>query len=196
MNLQLTFILAGLAGLANLIAILNWLDVGPRKLFNSEWWKAREVTVSRGKLATIALLGFLSLAFSSYGFYVINRQSPIPKIIAWGVAAQHCNVLVDTTPIKIFSGDYDVVLACGVVDPTVDMLEDTRIIMSGPFGIYGGNQAISAASTPEFTKFIESLGNNVSVSVWQKVFLIPKDRNVTEIHKLSDVPRIKGRLFQ
>src|SRR5208282_5863007 len=195
MPASLIWILALLAAVTQMISILNWLKVGPDKLFNREWWKTREVTITKGKFAVISLLGFISLALSAYGFYVMNKQEPVPRMLQWGAANRHCTVVVDTSPIKSMSNEYFIVMACGIVDSTIDQLEDQRILLSGPFNILGGPQAISAVSTPDFDKLVQSFGPNASVPIWEKVFLIPKDRNTTEIHKLSEVPRINGKLF-
>jgi hypothetical protein len=198
MPTPLIWIFALLAAVAQMISIFNWLKVGPDKLFNREWWNAREVSVTKGRFAVISILGFVSLVLSAYGFYITYAQAPVPRILQWGVADKHCNVIVDTSTLLKFKQDYDIVLACGMVDPTIDLEEDQRIIMSGPFTIRGGSQALSAASNPTFDKLMQAAlppGTMVQVGIWQKVFLIPKDRSVTEIHKLSDVPRMKGRLF-
>jgi len=191
----LALIFALIAGVAQVISILGWLKIGPDKIFNRAWWKVREVTVTKGKLAIISVLGLLSLGLSAYGLFLINSERPVPKMMQWGVGNKHCNVVVDTTAIKQWANDYYLVLACGVVDPTVDILEEKRIMLSGPFNIYGSPQAISAASNPDFDKFMESFGSGIPLSFWQRVFLIPRERDVSEVHKLSDVPRIKGKLF-
>src|SRR5260370_2093363 len=57
--LALTFAL--LASLAQIVSILNWLQIGPHKLFNREWLKTLEVTLTKGRLAIISMLGLLSL---------------------------------------------------------------------------------------------------------------------------------------
>jgi hypothetical protein len=103
-------------------------------------------------------------------------------------------VIVDTSQIADRSDKYDVVLACGIIDPTVDQLEDKRIILSSPFNIAAGPQAISAPSTDEFTKFATTLDNG-PISFWQRVFIVPKDLDLTKVHRLSDVPKLGGRLY-
>jgi hypothetical protein len=161
---------------------------------------------SKGKFALILLLGFISLGLSAYGYYATTRQPSVPRVLQWGADVEqalppgrgkvkHCNVVVDTAPISGDKDDYYILLACGIVDPTIDQVEDTRILLSGTFNIQGGPQPISAPSNPEFDKLYASLPD-LNVPMWIKVFLIPKDRNVTEIHKLSDITKIKGKLFQ
>jgi hypothetical protein len=154
-----------------------------------------DVNVSKGRLVLISGLALISLVLSSYGFYLTYRQIPIPTIVQWGVANKHCTVVVDTAPIKNLADNYYIALACGIIDNTIDLTEDKRIVLSGPFNIYGGAQAISAASNPEFDKFVESFGSTTVLSFWQRVFLIPREREVSEVHKLSDVPRLKGKLY-
>jgi hypothetical protein len=194
MNPTFSFVLSILTGISAVIAILRWFEIKPGDVFKREWWDSMQVMITKRRLLMLVLLVLISLALSSYGFYIVYRLVPVPKIVQWGVSAKHCNVIVDTTPVVGSSGDYDIAMACGIIDPTIDQTEDTRIILSGPFIIHGGLQAISAASNPDFDKYVESFGNN-QVSFWQRMFLIPKDRNTTEIHKLSDIDRIKGKLF-
>ena len=198
MDKTTAFLFAILAAIADLVAVFTWLKLEPSHIFEKAWWTNRPVSITRAKAFFIALLSVLSLGLSSYGYYgSYASKIPVPRTLAWGVQSKQCFVVEDTSAIVEFAKDYFIVLACGVVDPTVDVLNDKRIILSNPFNIYGTNQQISAASTPEFDKFLEALpgGPDIPRSFWQKVFLLPKDREVSEIHQLSDVPKVKGKLF-
>jgi hypothetical protein len=197
MSPSTAYVLAILAGIADAIAILVWLKIEPKHIFKWEW-RMREINVTAGKLAMIVALAFISICLSTYGFYqtrVTETASAMPRIVGWGVGNKHCNVMVDTSLIASLADDYQIVLACGVADPTVDALEDTRIMLSGKFNISAGTQAISAPSNPDFDKYMDSLGN-MTVGMWQRVFLVPQGAELSNIHKLSDVPRIHGKLYK
>jgi hypothetical protein len=194
-NSAAIFAFAVIAAIADVIAILTWLKVEPSKIFSRDRWR-REVTVTTGKVLLISALAVLSLTLSSYGFFTTYKQNPTVKILEWGTGEKRCHVVVDTSAITSMADDYNIVLACGIVDPTIDVMEDTKILFSGPFGIYGVPQSIATTvSTPDFDKNMEALGSHSPVQIWQKVFLLPKDKSVSDVHKLSDVARLKGKIF-
>jgi hypothetical protein len=138
------FFIFGVVGAAGGLATV--IEVGRK------WFKQNRETGSRrrrkcftvSKSTGVLCLGLLivSLALNCFGFYR-SATSGAPRMLEWGVANQHCNVVVDTSQIADMANKYDVVLACGIVDPTVDQLEDKRIILSSPFNIAAGAQAIS-----------------------------------------------------
>ena len=129
-------------------------------------------------------------------YFIPPSVRAVPRTLQWGKTEKNCYVTADTSPIVQSSDKYSIVLACGIVDPTIDILEDKRIILSGPFGISGAAQAMAAAFTPEFQKYMDSFGAGAPISLWQALFLIPKGTDLTRIHELSDVPSFGGKLFK
>jgi hypothetical protein len=178
-------------GLATVIEVGRKWSKQNRETGSTRRRKCFAVSKSTGVLCLSLLI--LSLALNCFGFYR-STTSGAPRMMVWGIANRHCNVIVDTSEIADRSDKYDVILACGVVDSTVDQLEDKRIILSSPFNIAAAPQAISAPSTDEFTNFVASL-NIGQISFWQKVFIVPKDLDLSKIHRLSDVPRLGGKLY-
>lgn len=191
------FVLAIIAAIADVIAILSWLKVEPSSLLNPEW-TMRDIRVTGARLVMIVALPLLGIGIGAYGLYEIHgseKATAIPRILQWGIGGKHCNVVVDTSLIANLADGYSVVLACGINDPTVDPVEDERIILSGKFGIAGQPQQISAPSNAKFDAVVDSLGNQ-PLSMWQRVFVVPQTLNLSDIHKLSDVPRLGGKLFK
>jgi len=94
---------------------------------------------------------------------------------------------------------------CGVTDPSIDQYEDTRIAISSPFNVspagvsviapYGhmieaiqaSQQASQQAGTPP---------NQAMVSIWHTPILMPKDADLIEIKRLSDVPKQGGKILE
>ena len=163
------------------------------------------IAISRARVWFTALLVLGSLILSIAGFwtmYTKNQQQMIPRTMQWGAvpdASGHsvggCEVITDTSLIVSFADKYYVVLVCGITDPSVDQLEDTRIAVSKPFNILGGpQQIVNRFVNPDLIAQIKAAGS-ASVGVWQRVVLIPKEADPTKIQRLSDVPRFGGKLF-
>jgi hypothetical protein len=182
--------LGGIAAFGDLIwKLMRTNAAGPLQMSRSRGWFT-------------GLLLVVSLALSVAGFWTIyhrNEQQMAPRTIEWGVltnTATHkaagCEVQVDTSAIASLADKYYVVLVCGVTDAAVDPLQDTRIAVSAPFTISGGIQGIADMfQNQELLQIAQQHAN-----IWQKVILVPQGLDVTEIKRLSDVPKLGGKLFQ
>src|SRR5277367_583185 len=148
-------VLGAAGGLATVIEVGRKWSKQNRE--NGSTRRRKYFTVSKSTAVFCLGLLILSLALNCFGFYR-STTSGVPRMMGWGVANRHCDVVVDTSQIADRSDKYDVVLACGIVDPTIDPLEDKRIILSRSFNVAAGPQAISAPSTDEFTNLVASLG--------------------------------------
>jgi hypothetical protein len=101
-----------------------------------------------------------------------------------------------------FSNDYKLVVACGFQDETIDELEDDRITFSNPFTISGYPIAITSHYSPKMKdleeKIIQSNENNVPTRtlVWHKAILIPNEISMDKINRLSDVPKLRGKILE
>ena len=194
-----SFALVGALGAAATVidVLIRWLKLPKLEGADSSQPRSINLSISKKQAVFFILLLFLSIALSSIGFYesIGKSEASVPRIVQWGVGNKHCTVVADTSPIMNLADKYSIVLACGVVDPTVDLVEDKRILLSGPFNIYGNAQAMSAGSNPEFDTYMESFKPGSPVSMWQKVFIVLKGTDLSKVHELSDVPRLGGKLF-
>jgi len=99
--------------------------------------------------------------------------------------------MVDTSKLIGFKGKFHVFLACQIIDPTIDTLEDTRIVLSSPFNIDGGGVQIVVPYPQESSiRTVAKLGTATKLTV----VLLPKDQDVSKIKRLSDVPKEGGIL--
>jgi len=161
------------------------------------------ITISRARGWFISALLLGSLILSILGFWTIysrNQREMIPRTVQWAALADAsgkvigCQVVVDTSLIISLADKYDVVLVCGIPDPSIDELEDSRIAVGRPFNISGGLQHMADVFTnPELVSAVSSAGSNLSV--WQRVVVVPKGTDLSEIKRLSDVPRFGGKLY-
>ena len=125
------------------------------------------ITISRPRGWLTALLLLSSLALSIAGFWTIytrNQQQMIPRMIQWGAVPDEsghsiagCAVITDTSLVVSLADKYYVLLVCGVTDPSIDQLEDTRIAVSKPFNILGGpQQIVNKFTNPELIAEIKA----------------------------------------
>jgi hypothetical protein len=156
----------------------------------------------------------------------------IPQIIVmYGSDGKNCTAEFDTSRLSSFRDKYNILLVCGLNDPTVDRFEDQRIALSSPFGIspaavtittpYGRIQeAINAlvqsnlppgavlvqpalpsspsvAQKPSSTQSPKTvMQQRVEISMWHTPILMPKDADLSEIKRLSDVPKHGGKILE
>jgi hypothetical protein len=127
--------------------------------------------------------------------FVIQAARPthLPVFLAaWGGALDGCNAAVDTSGFVKVADKYRLFLVCRILDPTVDGMEDDKIAISKPFQITGGLVTILIAyvqSDP--IKSVVRVGAQTGVIV----VLLPKDRDGTNIRRLSDVSKEGGQIL-
>lgn len=88
------------------------------------------------------------------------------------------------------ASDYYLYVACGIDDPTVDKLQETRIAISNPFSIQGTQEIDISWSDGMRARFHAN-----STRVFHMTFLLPKEVNVAEIKKLQDIESHHGKLI-
>jgi hypothetical protein len=159
----------------------------------------------RGPQIVMLVLTILTWAGVGYGLY--NRP-PIGSSLftLWGGGpTSSCTSMVDGTQLKEWQSDYSVVIFCGVSDPTLDRLEDTRITMSRPFHIVPSSISVSAPFSPAMVEGFRSevapmfaanpQATGMSNFLWYQAAVIPKTCDPSNIHRLSDVGRNGGILM-
>jgi hypothetical protein len=129
------------------------------------------------------------------------------------VAHMMCTATINGSALLMYQNNYHVAVACGTTDSTVDRLEDRRLTVSKPFTIQEGEIAITAPYGKEMLDYIQHLTSvetgirsvrkrhlgiaSTPVSeqfpVWYQAILLPNSGcDVSDIHRLSDVPRCGG----
>jgi hypothetical protein len=123
---------------------------------------------------------------------------------------QTCTADIDVSRLSGFAEDYRLILLCGMMNPSREALDDTRIAVSSPFHINaGGGTAIRGIVVPignlkEILKSTDmskippmSPGQTPAVQfqMWHAIALIPKDVQTESIKKASDVTQLGGRIL-
>jgi hypothetical protein len=127
-----------------------------------------------------------------------------------------CSAKFDGSQLLKFREKYDLHLVCGLQDPKVDRMRDTRITISQAYTIQPSvmdvavpnsqpfNEAVSKIqsqmmSKEEQAKKISRPGSNpilvYRILVWESTVLLPKGMDVAEIHQLSDVLTHNGQII-
>jgi hypothetical protein len=145
----------------------------------------------------MSMLAVASLSLSSYGFYrSYYGQVPRALVIEWGVDQNRCTEKIDTSAIADLATKYYVVTACGLTDPTVEVLNDKRISISDRFYIAGTPQQISIKFSTEMANALSALRTEgaPTFNLWHKVFIFPKTGDISKVHMLSDIS-VLGRVL-
>jgi len=202
-------IIAVLSPLASLLAIFRYFGFSHKKLEGLGKFVAStktkksggtEPTVTASRSTILWIVGFLlvSAACGSYFLYGDYQRYHAPILTSWRSDFQStCETVVDTTAIKDLAGDYDVGLACLLVDNTGNPMEQTNMLVSGPMIIRGTYQPIVATARPnaEFTAYMKTIPGGTSVTMWYRPFIVPKYTDINAIRKLADIARLNGRVY-
>jgi hypothetical protein len=125
---------------------------------------------------------------------------------------QTCTADIDTSRLTGFADDYRLVLLCGIMDASIDYLDDTRIAVSAPFhistnsngpGIMGivaplgklAEVAKTAGSPPPGLTAPPGQSFSVTFQMWHAIAIIPNDVQSSSINKASDVKQLGGRII-
>jgi hypothetical protein len=158
-------------------------------------------------LATIITLLLLTWVAVGYDFY--DRHLPSPPTIhevltGWGTI-NGCAGTVDGSRLANWQDKYAVALVCGVNEASVDRFVDKRFTISSLYTIVSGGTGITVPYSKTMASAMAKMKRNapqppppeqVAVSVWYAVVLLPKDVPVTEIVQLSDVSHRGGIILQ
>lgn len=158
-----------------------------------------------GMVASVGILAFIAGALIT-----VHAIGSTPTVLnQWGgdPVAKTCNAIVDTSRLVGYKDRDRIILLCGVSDPTQDPIEDQRIAVSQPFTItgqatiivapYGAMESAvdQAAATAKATGQVPPPNQNLGFNLWHSVALVPRDLNVSEIKRVSDVAKRGGKIL-
>ncbi len=145
---------------------------------------------------TISLPLVISWAIVSFMFGVlitVRATGGVPNVVtSYGVGQGACNAIIDTSRLLEFRNDFRIILLCGLVDPTVDMLDNKNVVVSNTFEITPGGIPIVATDVKSVT-----MANALKTggSLWVMPALIPARVDANKISTLGDVPRVGGKII-
>lgn len=163
----------------------------------------------RNRFLVTAVLGAGIWILLGYNIYLRLYGKPAtssagPVLLGWGSAAAYCNATINGSLLMPWSTKFDLAAICGVTDPTRDKYEDTRITVTPGFSIHAENIVISVPFSSSTGQAVDEAvkmaapgapnGTAVQLSFWIELFLIPKNTDLTNIHRISDVARYGGVL--
>lgn len=151
-----------------------------------------ETKVHWGMVTAVGILAFM------FGVLVtVHSLGSTPNVLAgWGgdTVSKNCNANIDESRLLGLKDKYRLILICGVSDPQQDPLEDERIAISRPFTIIGQSAGIVAPFGGMETA-LKTMQPNQNFGMWHTVAVIPKDLNVSEIKRVSDIPKRGGKIL-
>jgi hypothetical protein len=135
----------------------------------------------------------VGLVLLSWLPYVIAPRQAIatPVVMGWTGAENGCVAVVDTSSMVRVKDRDRLFLACSILDPTVDPMEDNRIAISKPFNITGGAVQISILYGPSdpIVK-VAKVGSQTKITA----FLLPKSEDGSVVRRLSDIAKAGGEV--
>jgi hypothetical protein len=167
-----------LASAADLVALIS---------LASGMWFLKWSRSARYLLSLLLLIGFA--VFDWKWLSETTKGLDAPNMTGWGSYTTGCIAEVNASRLLDFQNTHRLYLACQIVDPTIDPLEDTRISISQPFHI-----------VKDSFKIIVNYDRDSPMALLSKtakqghlsLFILPNNVDVSGVNKLSDVPRLGG----
>jgi hypothetical protein len=129
------------------------------------------------------------------GAITVAQFARQPNIwISWardkGTINPACMGDINTSRLINLKDDYEVVLICGPLDPTVDKMTDSRAHISIPFKITGAVLPIRSGLTEQ-----ERIEFDKYTFWWFRIAIIPEGRDMRKIKSLTDILNNRGRFL-
>ncbi len=153
-----------------------------------------------GKSLVGPLIAMAVLAGSAWIPYILHIGQPerVMAMTAWGGMQDGCYVVMDGSKLQHFTDKYNIFLACGISDPTIDQNQDTAIAISSGFTVGNGPIPIATKYPSALLDRIKSLSppdKPQPFNLWHNAFLFPKKGDIGRVKKLSDVREFGGKLI-
>ncbi|MGD0073806.1 MAG: hypothetical protein ABSD31_05640 [Candidatus Binataceae bacterium] len=162
----------------------------------------------------MAAMAALTIAmWAAVGFDLYNRQylssSPTGLFLEYSTIGgnpsnQTCSATINGSLLMSYQKDFHVALTCEIIDATIDRLEDRRMAISQPFSIQEGAISITTPFSKEMVKSINDhldmvstpRGGTVQYTLQYQAVLLPTAGcDVSNLQRLSDIPRCGGKLL-
>ena len=141
-------------------------------------------------LSLLLSSSFISLMFGL--LLAVKVTGAVPSLVsAWGGQGDKCWATVSTQPLASFSSGYKLALICGASDPTIDTLDDNRIMISNLFSITGGPIEIVTSETRHPEAWAALTGK--FTTIWHMPVLLPNGVGIDKITTLGDVRSVGER---
>lgn len=200
-----------LATLLQVFRDFGWwiVGLGAAIWFLYEYRRHQKDETARGSIGSlVASAAFIAFLLGS--FITVRATGSLPNVIGnYGgdTAKKICTADIDTSRLSGFEDDYRLILLCGMMDPSTDAMDDTRIAVSSPFHIESSTIGLKGIVAPlgNLTSILQTAGTPPTTSpgqtavfqfqMWHAVALIPKGVESSSIKRASDVKQLGGRLL-
>src|SRR5260370_18605439 len=168
------------------------------------FWRSRFAVV-----AGILVSGLLTGGFGWRGWPKSPGVLPVrPQTVltSWGSdPRQGCSAAVDGLALQEFEDHFDVIVICGVEVASIDEFSDTAITISSAYTIRPANIPIETPTSEAMKQFVLTKLNsvprmpgaqvNAQIPIWYYAALVPKKVELSNVRRLSDIPRVGGKIF-
>lgn len=199
-------IIAVVAVLAGLAQILQWIET-------SRWLRRFSVSPKiLGGIFNLCLLVLLGIGHWRVANLEAGRTVASEELnfAQWSVTPDgtSCVATIDTSRLSFERRDkYEIALACGFADPSLDKLKDDRITVSPLFTL----ENVITIVMPMSTLMAEALQRDreeavrrsgapkgmalsLTNTIWFRGVLLPKGADISSIHRLTDVAMRGGEV--
>lgn len=156
-------------------------------------------------------LSAISARLPKTSIALVSKYETALRFATWSVPNNsNCFAIVDASRLKSESlNKLDIALVCGIVDPSTDKMQDTRITVSKLFTPQTTlpisvpfSQAMSEALDSSEDAAIKAMsprpphGTNLKMTarIWMRLAVLPKGFDIGNIHSLQDVASNGGKL--
>jgi hypothetical protein len=172
----------------------------------------------------LLLFIFGGFVFAGYGWYMSYHRDlqPSPtvallpsereplRLIGWGNNGQLCTATIEASASsREYRDKYEMALVCGFQNPMVDMFKDSDVAISPLFTIQPNITSITVPNRQEMNDRLKSQIETivkqsplpkgtpftVSFAWWFRVVVLPKNTDMSSIHRLADVPTHGGEVL-
>lgn len=131
-------------------------------------------------------------------------------LLGWGSPMPFCTASINGATLMELRDKYAVAFVCGLPQDGVDKFEDKKVTVSPLYTIRAEAIPIRITYGPEMKQYAEEdlkktlelkgmsevpQGTTVTNPQWYEVVVLPKQIDVSDIHRLSDVIRYGGKIL-
>jgi hypothetical protein len=165
-------------------------------------------------IGILLVLTWTGIGFDYYDRHSEPQQSTAvpgnPVLLGWGGPTPFCNAQVNGLRLVELRDKYAVAVVCGLPQDGVDRFEDKKITVSSLYTISAEPILSHTAYSVEMAQHVKGetekflklngmsempAGMTVNIPQWYEVVVLPKQTDISDIYRLSDVTRYGGKIL-
>jgi hypothetical protein len=145
----------------------------------------------------------IAISFVAFLFGItttIQITGSVPAVtLAWGSAPGNCSSVIDGAKMIYFKKDYQVAMACGIFNPSIDKLQDVNITLSNTFEIVPNQIPIVAEYSSKTNHYLNLLDeahqhHPFQIQVWHLALLVPDNIVLRHMGTLAEFRKAGGKI--